>query len=168
MDTAVEVASVTFPARSRTRAVAVRPRPSPAMIASAGAAPSRPDSASAADHLAVTLPRYQPAALGDEVTLPDSVGAVVSMLTSLTRTGVVFPAASATVPTAYWPAPSAVKVRGAGHVAMPETASAHSHVAVTGPLFQPLTFAAGSRVVDAVGAEPSMRTVNVRGASELP
>src|SRR3954464_10930900 len=85
-------AEVSLPARSRTEVPAVRPVPSPSMVLSAGAAPSRPERASAAAHLTVTSPLYHPAPLGAALAAPLSVGAVLSTLIGPTVRSVLLPA----------------------------------------------------------------------------
>src|SRR4029079_9015131 len=86
------VSAVALLARSRTEVPAVRPVPSPSMVLSAGAAPSRPESAAAAGHVTVSASLYQPAQLGSVVAVPLRVGAVLSTLIGPTVTVSLLPA----------------------------------------------------------------------------
>src|SRR3954470_18796175 len=86
-----------LPALSATDAEAERLAPSPATGVSAGASPARPESASEAVHATTTSPLYQPLAFGSVVTLPLSLGSVLSTLTPPTPAVAWLPAASATV-----------------------------------------------------------------------
>ena len=72
------VAVVTLPATSLIDALAPRFSPSPATVLSVGQLPSMPEPASEQVQATVTSPAYQPLALGLVVTLPVSVGGVLS------------------------------------------------------------------------------------------
>src|SRR5438552_11995904 len=118
------VALVRLPARSRTEAPAVRPASSPVITLSAGTAPGlMPDRPSAAVQWIVTLPLYQPSALGWLVGLPLNAGAVLSTFSPVRPALEVLPAASTAVPPALWFAPSPI-VLAAGQLSMPERLSA--------------------------------------------
>ena len=120
------VAVATLPARSATVAVAERLSPSPSMTVSAGHAPAMPESGSSQVQCTTTSPRYQPSAFGCVVTAPEIVGAVLSMLMSLTVTSAVLSAASTAVPVTDWFAPSA-SIFVSVHEAMPDRASSHEN-----------------------------------------
>src|SRR4051794_41553225 len=92
------------------------------MMLSAGAAPSRPERASAAVHLTVTSRLYQPARFGSVVAAPLSVGAVLSTLIGPTVASLLLPAVSVAVPLTDCAFPSP-RVEGAGQLAMPERLS---------------------------------------------
>ena len=64
----------------------------------------------------------------------------------------VFPALSTAVPLTICLAPSAIKVTGTGHVAIPDNASVHEKPTVTDVLFQPKPFAGGKGVAAIAGA----------------
>ena len=100
------VVVVSLPALSATVADAERSSPSPVIVASPGAAPSRPERASEAVQCTVTSPLYQPSAFGSEVAAPLSDGAVLSMLMPATVSLPVLPAASVAVPVTDWFSPS--------------------------------------------------------------
>src|SRR6478736_1879070 len=93
------VAALVLPARSETEAAADRSSPSPVIVLSAGAAPSRPERASAADHFTVTSPVYQPSPFGAVVAAPLRVGSVLSTSTPVMVNGSLsLSAASVAVP----------------------------------------------------------------------
>src|SRR5436190_806227 len=150
-----------LPALSDTVAgPAPRLRPSSVMTLSAGTVSgSTPDSASDALQWTVTSSLYQPALLGAAVAAPLSEGGVRSMLMSLTVVSLVLPALSSALPGADWPAPSFESVIGSVQPAMPDSASEQSKVTVTGVLFHPKPFAAGSRLPLMVGGIPSIFSV---------
>src|SRR6266511_2945803 len=134
--------------------------PSPVMVLSAGCvAGSIPDSKSWPVQWIVTLPLYQPYAFGFVVAAPVSVGAVRSMLTSLTVADAVLPALSRAWPVTLRPAPSFERVVGSSQPAMPDSASEQLKLTRTGPLFQPKAFAAGERLPSIVGGTPSIFSV---------
>ena len=64
-------------------------------------------------------------------------------------------------------APSDDTVTGGGHVAMPDSASAHMKVTVTGVRFQPAAFGSGDTVADIVGADLSTLT-EIVAVARLP
>src|SRR3712207_5514855 len=93
-----------LPAASIAVPLALSPAPSLASVASAGQV-VMPDRASAQVKWMVTLPLYQPFALGGVVAAPSIVGAVLSILTIATWLALL-PAWSTAVPGTAWSLPS--------------------------------------------------------------
>ena len=86
----------------------------------------------------------------------------MSILMSLISAEAVLPAKSVTVfPVTLWLAPSADRVMSPGHVATPDTLSAHAKLTVTSVLFQPLAFAPGDREPLMVGGVASRLTMTL-------
>src|SRR5688572_21081359 len=77
------------------------------------------------------------------------------------------PARSSAVPLAVWPAPSAERRTGGGHVATPESASAQVKLTTTSALFQPSAFE-GVRLAAIVGAVRSTLTLATVVLATLP
>jgi hypothetical protein len=167
-------ADETLPARSATcTGPAPRSAPSPVITLAAGTVDSSmPERPSVPVQSTATSSRYQPAPLAGVVGVPVSVGAVMSMLMSSSVVAATLPALSRASPFADWPAPSLSTVTGSVQPAMPDSASPHSNVTITGPLVQPKAFAGGTRRPVMVGATPSIRTTTVwpgpSAASTLP
>ena len=107
-----EAADFVLPALSATVLVTLWLAPSVESTVSAGAGAARPERASAAVHLTVTGPLYQPAALGLLVAAALSVGAVLSTLMPDSVALPWLPATSVAVPVADWFAPSPRTLRG--------------------------------------------------------
>ena len=114
-------------------------------VCGAGHAPEAiPDVASEQVKVTVAVELFQPAVLGAGETDAVITGAVWSTLMPLTVAEVELSAMSLAVPLVDWFAPSTANVCGTGHDATPESVSPHDHVKVTGALYQPLTFGAGT------------------------
>src|SRR5262245_61605979 len=116
-----------------------------------------PERASKGLKCTVTLPLYQPAALGLVVAAALRVGLVKSMLMPETVVPALLPATSVAVPLTDWPAPSPLSVVGPETPARPERASLALKLTVTGPLFQPKPLAAGARAPLIDGGVASIR-----------
>ena len=126
-----------------------------------------PESASAQSKLTVTSSLYQPFALEARSGAPAMVGLILSMLTSALFVA-EFPALSKAVPETIWCAPLDASVEPGGHVATPETVSAHVKSMSTLVLFQPLALGSGSCVWEIVGLDLSSKTVADCVLSTLP
>ena len=118
------VAVVSRPAPFLTDVELVRPLPSAVIVVSAGAV-GMPDSGSLAVHLTVTSPLYQPSPFAVPCGAPDSSGAVVSPLATVTDAVLVLPALSVAVPVTVSPGLTVLLfeaglVPSATQVAMPE------------------------------------------------
>src|SRR4051794_9201954 len=137
------VALVVFPALSETDAEAVWPSPSVNRTESAGLSPERPERASSADQVCVTLLLYQPFPFGFVVGAALRFGAVLSTLMPLTEALALLPALSTAVPSTFWSAPSA-RCCGPVTVSMPDTPSVPSKETVTSSEYHPAAFAARS------------------------
>jgi hypothetical protein len=98
MLTGSETAVAALPARSETELEAVSARPSPSIVESAGHVPSRPDSGSPHVQRMMTSPLYQPEPFATAVGVPESDGAVLSMLMPPTVAVAELPALSVAVP----------------------------------------------------------------------
>src|SRR5881397_3929124 len=96
------------------------------------------------------------------------VGPAVSMLMPPTMNEAAFPALSVADLVTDWLAPSPVSVTGDGHDAMPESASEHVKVIVTGPLYQPLAFGLVVTAPVMVGFVRSMLIPPTEAVSLLP
>lgn len=126
----------------------------------AGTAPARPDSASETFHPMDTSPRYHPLPLAAVVGVPVRLGAVLSMLISLTPALFVLSALSTAVPATDWSRPSVdtATLPPPVQALMPDSTSEQVKPTVTSVLFQPAPFAAGFRVALIVGAALSSFT----------
>ncbi len=96
------------------------------------------------------------------------LGAVLSMLMSVTWVVLVLPALSRALPPALWPEPSVLRVTGPEHDFTPERASVQAKLTVTSVLFQPLPLAAGMRLPVTDGLVRSMLMSSTVVLSLLP
>ena len=100
--------------------------------------------------LTVTFVLFQPAAFGDGATIGTICGGVLEMF-SVICADAVLPATSVAVPLIICPAPAVLTVCGGGHVATPESVSAHKKVTVTAEVFHPAALGAGDALAVMVG-----------------
>src|SRR4051794_9738299 len=154
------VALVVLPALSETDAEAVCPSPSVDRTESAGLSPARPERASSADQVCVTVELYQPFALALAVGAALRVGFVLSTLMPVTEVLALLPALSVAVPSTFWFAPSR-RCCGPVTVSMPDRPSLPSKETVTSSEYQPAAFASRSGAPVMVGAVLSRFTVAV-------
>src|SRR5687767_5437597 len=105
---------------------------------------SIPESLSTPFQATLTLPLYQPSALGSAVGAPLRSGLVWSMLIPMTSVPLLFPATSTASPCTDWLAPSLVSVvlpaQPATPVCRPDPMSAQLNVTSTSVLFHSKPF----------------------------